>query len=93
MSRIELVTKLFRGIPCLPDPHGSTPLGIILMRLLRSSFSRALWQYNRRLFLLANARYLEPLGMLNIWLGYVGARGTNIAPRWDTAASVVPVAV
>jgi len=42
---------------------------------------------------LANARYLEPLGMLNIWLGYVGGRGTNIAPRWDTAASVTPVAV
>ena len=36
---------------------------------------------------LANARYLEPLGMLNIWLGYVGGRGTNIAPRWDTAPS------
>jgi predicted dinucleotide-binding enzyme len=34
---------------------------------------------------LANARYLEPLGMLNIWLGYVGKRGTNIAPRWETA--------
>jgi predicted dinucleotide-binding enzyme len=42
---------------------------------------------------LANARYLEPLGMLNIWFGNVGGRGTNIAPRWDTAASVVPVAV
>ena len=41
---------------------------------------------------LTNARYLEPLGMLNIWLGYVGGRGMNIAPRWDTAASVVPVA-
>ena len=39
---------------------------------------------------LANARYLEPLGMLNIWFGYVGGRGTNIAPRWDTAASVAP---
>jgi 8-hydroxy-5-deazaflavin:NADPH oxidoreductase len=33
---------------------------------------------------LANARYLEPLGMLNIWLGYTGNRGTNIAPRWET---------
>jgi predicted dinucleotide-binding enzyme len=42
---------------------------------------------------LANARYLEPLGMLNIWFGYVGGRGTSIAPRWDTAASVVPAAV
>jgi predicted dinucleotide-binding enzyme len=42
---------------------------------------------------LANARYLEPLGMLNIWLGYMGGRGTNIAPRWDTVASLVPVAV
>lgn len=42
---------------------------------------------------LTNARYLEPLGMLNIWLGYMGGRGTNIAPRWDTAASIVPVAV
>jgi 8-hydroxy-5-deazaflavin:NADPH oxidoreductase len=39
---------------------------------------------------LANARYLEPLGMLNIWLGYVGGRGTNIAPRWDTATAAVP---
>jgi|SRR5919108_2760238 predicted dinucleotide-binding enzyme len=34
---------------------------------------------------LANARYLEPLGMLNIWLGYMGGRGTNIAPRWGAA--------
>jgi len=42
---------------------------------------------------LANARYLEPLGMLNIWLGYVGGRSTNIAPRWDTAPSGAPVAV
>jgi len=42
---------------------------------------------------LTNARYLAPLGMLNIWLGYVGGRGTNIAPRWDTATSGVPVAV
>ena len=25
--------------------------------------------------------------------GYVGGRGTNIAPRWDTAASGVPAAV
>jgi predicted dinucleotide-binding enzyme len=41
---------------------------------------------------LANARYLEPLGMLNIWLGYVGGRGTNVAPRWDTAVSGVPAA-
>ena len=40
---------------------------------------------------LANARYLEPLGMLNIWLGYMGGRGANVAPRWDTAGS--PVAV
>jgi predicted dinucleotide-binding enzyme len=29
---------------------------------------------------LANARYLEPLGMLNIWLGYVGGRGTKSRP-------------
>jgi len=42
---------------------------------------------------LANARYLEPVGMLNIWFGYVGGRGTNIAPRWDTAALTVPAAV
>ena len=35
---------------------------------------------------LANARYLEPLGMLNIWLGYMGNRGTTIAPRWETVA-------
>jgi 8-hydroxy-5-deazaflavin:NADPH oxidoreductase len=31
---------------------------------------------------LANARYLEPLGMLNIWFGYVGGRGTRVAPAW-----------
>lgn len=29
---------------------------------------------------LANARYLEPLGMFTIYLGYVGGRGTGIAP-------------
>ncbi len=28
---------------------------------------------------LANARYLEPMGMLNIWFGYVAKRGTGIA--------------
>ncbi len=28
---------------------------------------------------LVNARYLEPLGMLNIWFGYVAKRGTGIA--------------
>jgi predicted dinucleotide-binding enzyme len=42
---------------------------------------------------LANARYLEPLGMLTIWFGYVGGRGTNIAPRWDTAGLIVATAV
>ena len=42
---------------------------------------------------LANARYLEPVGMLNIWLGYVGGRGTNIAPRWETVASDIPATV
>ena len=35
---------------------------------------------------LANARLLEPLGMLNIYIGYNAGRGTNIAPAW------VPVA-
>jgi len=29
---------------------------------------------------LSNARYLEPVGMLNIYLGYVGKLGTDIAP-------------
>ena len=29
---------------------------------------------------LANARHLEPLGMLTIYLGYVAGRGTKIAP-------------
>jgi NADPH-dependent F420 reductase len=42
---------------------------------------------------LANARYHEPLGMLNIWLGFVGGRGTIFAPRWDSAVSVVSVVV
>jgi hypothetical protein len=36
---------------------------------------------------LTNARYLEPLGMLNIYLGYVAGRGTAIAPRWNTVAA------
>ena len=34
---------------------------------------------------LANARYLEPLGMLNIYLGYVAGRGTGSAPTWVSA--------
>jgi predicted dinucleotide-binding enzyme len=42
---------------------------------------------------LVNARYLEPLGMLNIWLGYMGGRGTNIAPRWAPATSDIPAGV
>jgi 8-hydroxy-5-deazaflavin:NADPH oxidoreductase len=29
---------------------------------------------------LSNARYLEPVGMLNIYLGYVAKMGTDIAP-------------
>jgi NADPH-dependent F420 reductase len=31
---------------------------------------------------LSNARQLEPLGMLNIYLGYVAGRGTSVAPEW-----------
>lgn len=31
---------------------------------------------------LSNARYLEPLGFLNIQFGYVLGHGTNIAPQW-----------
>jgi len=31
---------------------------------------------------LANARYLEPLGFLNIQFGYVLGHGTTIAPQW-----------
>lgn len=34
---------------------------------------------------LANSRYLEPLGFMNIQFGYVLERGTQIAPRWQTA--------
>ncbi|HEX8212770.1 MAG TPA: NAD(P)-binding domain-containing protein [Longimicrobium sp.] len=34
---------------------------------------------------LSNARYLEPLGMLNIYLGFMAGRGTGIAPAWVTA--------
>lgn len=32
---------------------------------------------------LANARYLEPLGMLTIYLGYSGGMGTKVAPAVD----------
>lgn len=35
---------------------------------------------------LANARLLEPLAMLNIYLGYAGGRGTGIAPVWSAVA-------
>jgi predicted dinucleotide-binding enzyme len=35
---------------------------------------------------LANARLLEPLGMLNIFLGYMAGRGTSIAPGFATVA-------
>jgi predicted dinucleotide-binding enzyme len=31
---------------------------------------------------LKNARYLEPLGGLNIYFGYGAGKGTNIAPTW-----------
>lgn len=31
---------------------------------------------------LANSRYLEPIGMLNIWFGYMARKGTGIAPAW-----------
>ena len=34
---------------------------------------------------LTNARYLEPLGMLNIYFGYMAGRGTGIAPAWVSA--------
>lgn len=34
---------------------------------------------------LKNARYLEPLGFLNIQFGYVLGLGTEIAPRWQAA--------
>ncbi|MCA2010265.1 F420-dependent NADP oxidoreductase [Cereibacter sphaeroides] len=35
---------------------------------------------------LKNARYLEPLGFLNIQFGYVLGQGTGIAPQWLAAA-------
>ncbi|MES2771187.1 MAG: NADPH-dependent F420 reductase [Pseudomonadota bacterium] len=31
---------------------------------------------------LKNARYLEPLGGLNIYFGYGAGKGTSIAPKW-----------
>ena len=35
---------------------------------------------------LANARQLEPLGLLNIYFGYVAGRGTGIAPAFVAVA-------
>ena len=35
---------------------------------------------------LSNARYLEPVGYLNIQFGYVLGQGVEIAPQWLTAA-------
>jgi hypothetical protein len=31
---------------------------------------------------LTNARYIEPLGYLNIQFGYMLGQGTQIAPAW-----------
>ena len=31
---------------------------------------------------LSNSRYLEPIGMLNIWFGYMAKQGTGITPAW-----------
>ena len=31
---------------------------------------------------LANSRYLEPMGMLNIFFGYMAQQGTGIVPGW-----------
>lgn len=35
---------------------------------------------------LSNARYLEPMGYMNIQFGYVLGQGVEIAPQWLTAA-------
>ncbi len=35
---------------------------------------------------LKNARYLEPLGFMNIQFGYVLGKGVGIAPQWQIAA-------
>ncbi len=35
---------------------------------------------------LKNARYLEPLAGLNVYLGYGAGRGTTIAPAWNEKA-------
>jgi 8-hydroxy-5-deazaflavin:NADPH oxidoreductase len=32
---------------------------------------------------LSNARYLEPMGMLNVYFGHMAERGTAIAPKWQ----------
>jgi len=34
---------------------------------------------------LKNARYLEPMGFMNIQFGYVLGKGAEIAPRWQAA--------
>jgi len=31
---------------------------------------------------LTNARYLEPMGMMNIWFGYMAKLGNGITPAW-----------
>jgi 8-hydroxy-5-deazaflavin:NADPH oxidoreductase len=36
---------------------------------------------------LRNARYLEPLAGLNIYLGYAAAHGTDITPTWIRKAA------
>jgi NADPH-dependent F420 reductase len=42
---------------------------------------------------LSNARYLEPMGMLNIWLGYMAKRGTGIALNLVTRGKAAAKAV
>jgi predicted dinucleotide-binding enzyme len=39
---------------------------------------------------LSNARYLEPVGMLNIYLGYVAKMGTDIAPAVQKVSHLPP---
>ena len=34
---------------------------------------------------LKNARYLEPIGFMNIQFGYALGQGVNIAPQWLAA--------
>jgi hypothetical protein len=51
-------------------------------RLRTDSAATSVLRQGPLLFLACNSRYLEAMGMLNIYFGYAAEPGTAIAPHW-----------